>query len=138
MFEMLNKKFGPIFKELLNFLLKKLSLSSQIYVFGIRDPEKTYSGSRGLKGTGSRIPDPYPQHCSEGGFAFWMNSAGRDSVVPNINFAEEMALSSCGTELRPRSIHGRWSGHTVLASQARKAAFNWPWHLSNMPLLCGW
>jgi hypothetical protein len=24
----------------------------------IRDPEKTYSGSRGQKGTGSRIPDP--------------------------------------------------------------------------------
>jgi hypothetical protein len=28
----------------------------------IRDPEKTYSGSRGQKGTGSRIPDPDPQH----------------------------------------------------------------------------
>ncbi len=46
MFEMLNKKFGPIFKELLNVLLKKLSLSSQKYGFGIRDPGKTYSGSR--------------------------------------------------------------------------------------------
>ena len=111
---------------------------------GIRNPGSRIQkkpipdpGSSGLKGTRSRIPDPDPQHCSAGGFAFWMNSAGRDSVVPNINFAEEMALSSCGTELRPRSIHGRWSGHTVLASQARKAAFNWPWHLSNMPLLCG-
>jgi hypothetical protein len=30
----------------------------------IRDPEKTYSGSRGQKGTGSRIPDPDPQHWS--------------------------------------------------------------------------
>ncbi len=40
------KKFGPIFKELLNFLPKRLSLSSQKYGFGIRDPEKTYSGSR--------------------------------------------------------------------------------------------
>jgi hypothetical protein len=28
----------------------------------IRDPEKTYSGSRGKKGTGSQIPDPDPQH----------------------------------------------------------------------------
>jgi hypothetical protein len=28
----------------------------------IRDPEKTYSGFRGQKGIGSRIPDPDPQH----------------------------------------------------------------------------
>ncbi len=44
------KKFGPIFKELLKFLPKKLSLSSQEYGFGIRDP-----------GSGKnlfRIPDP--------------------------------------------------------------------------------
>jgi hypothetical protein len=47
------KKFGSIFKELYNFLPKKLSLSSQTDGFGIRDPgseirdpEKTYSGSR--------------------------------------------------------------------------------------------
>ncbi len=44
------KEFGPIFKELLKSLPKKLSLSSQKYGFGIRDP-----GSRGQKGTGSRI-----------------------------------------------------------------------------------
>ncbi len=32
----------------------------------IRDPEKTYSGSRiqGSKSTRSRIPDPDPQHCN--------------------------------------------------------------------------
>ncbi len=47
------KKFGPIFKELQNFLPKKMSLSSQKYGFGIRDPEKTYSGS-GVK----KAPDP--------------------------------------------------------------------------------
>jgi hypothetical protein len=49
-FEMLKKKFGSIFKELYNFLPKKLSLSSQKYGFGIRDP-----------GSGKnlfRIPDP--------------------------------------------------------------------------------
>ncbi len=44
------KEFGPNFKELWNFLPKKLSLSSQKYEFGIRDP-----GSSGQKGTGSRI-----------------------------------------------------------------------------------
>jgi hypothetical protein len=37
-FEMLKKKFGPVFKELLNFLPKYLSLSCKKYGFGIRDP----------------------------------------------------------------------------------------------------
>jgi hypothetical protein len=51
------KKFGPNFKELWNFLPKKLSLSSQKYEFGIRDP-----GSE-IRDPGSginlfRIPDP--------------------------------------------------------------------------------
>ncbi len=68
------KKFEPIFKELLKFLPKKFSICSQIYGFGIRDPrsgirdpEKTYSGSRiqdpdpGVKK--ERVPDPDPQHC---------------------------------------------------------------------------
>ncbi len=61
------KKFGPIFQESFNFLPKKLSPSPQKYGFGIRDPrsgirdrEKTYSGSRiqGSKRHRSRIPDP--------------------------------------------------------------------------------
>jgi hypothetical protein len=44
------QKFGPNFKELWNFLPKKLSLSSQKYGFGIRDPR---SGIRKKP-----IPDP--------------------------------------------------------------------------------
>ncbi len=55
------KKFGPIFKELLNFLPKRLSLSSQKYGFGIRDPEKTYSRIQGSKR--HWIPDL--QHCCQ-------------------------------------------------------------------------
>jgi hypothetical protein len=51
MFEMLNKKF----KELLNFLLKKLSLSSQKYGFGIMDPG---SEIRDSEKNLFRIPDP--------------------------------------------------------------------------------
>jgi hypothetical protein len=47
-FEMLKKKFGPIFKELLKFLPKNFSICSQIYGFGIRDPGKNLF----------RIPDP--------------------------------------------------------------------------------
>jgi hypothetical protein len=56
------KKFGPNFKELRNFLPKKLSQSFQKYEFGIRDPRSGIRnkpipdpGSRGQKGTGSRI-----------------------------------------------------------------------------------
>jgi hypothetical protein len=56
---MLKKKFGPIFQELLKFLPKKLSPSPQKYGFGIRDPSRKKPipdpGSRGQKGTGSRI-----------------------------------------------------------------------------------
>ena len=52
------KKFVPIFKELLNFLPKKLSLSSQKYGLGMRNPEKTYSGSRIQGSKRHRIPDP--------------------------------------------------------------------------------
>ncbi len=61
-FKMLKKKFGPIFNELLKFLPKKFSIFSQIYGFGIRDPRSGIRkkpipdpGSRGQKGTGSRI-----------------------------------------------------------------------------------
>ncbi len=55
------KKFGPIFKELLKFLPKKLSLSSQKYGFGLR---YLRSGKNLF-----RIPDPgvkkAPDHGSQ-------------------------------------------------------------------------
>jgi hypothetical protein len=74
---MLKKKIWANFQRLKNFLLKKLSLCSQKYGFGIRDPRSGIRkkpipdpGSRGQKGTGSRIrirntgkkhdPDPDP------------------------------------------------------------------------------
>jgi hypothetical protein len=83
-------------------------------------------------------PSKPSQECSAEGSASRMNSAGRDSSVPNISSAEEMALSSLGAVLRPRRTQGRCSGHSVLVSHGRSAAFSWPWHLSTMPLLCGW
>jgi hypothetical protein len=46
-----------------------LSLSSPKYGFGIRDP-----GSRGEKGTGSRIQDPDPQHWFEESPVAWSSS----------------------------------------------------------------
>ncbi len=68
-FKMPNKKFGPILsKELLKFLPKKLSLNSQKYGVGIRDPrsgirKKIYSGSQIQGSKRHRIPDPDPQDC---------------------------------------------------------------------------
>jgi hypothetical protein len=50
-FEQVKKKFTS-YKE---FFIQNMSLSSQKYGFGIRDPEKTYSESRSQKVTGSRI-----------------------------------------------------------------------------------
>ncbi len=55
-FEMLKKIIWANFQRIIElFYQKKLSISSEKYGFGIQDPEKTYSGSRGRKGTGSRI-----------------------------------------------------------------------------------
>jgi hypothetical protein len=56
------KKFGPNFKELWNFLPKKLSLSSQKYELGIRDPGSEIRDPGVKKAPipdpGSQIPDP--------------------------------------------------------------------------------
>ncbi len=51
--EMLKKKVWANFRRIKKKIFSKKS--SQKYGFGIRDPEKTYSGSRGQKSTGSRI-----------------------------------------------------------------------------------
>jgi hypothetical protein len=85
------KNFGPIFQELLKFLPKKLSPSRQKYGFGIRDPGSEIRdprsgirknpfpvpGSRGQKGTGSRILDPDPQHCF---FSHYVSLYCRDDI----------------------------------------------------------
>jgi hypothetical protein len=55
----------PVFKELQNFLPKKFVTKLSKYGFGIRDPEKTYSGFR-IRVQGSKkhqIPEPDPQQC---------------------------------------------------------------------------
>jgi hypothetical protein len=69
-FDMLKKKIWPNFPRIIEvFTPKNCHQALKNMDFGIRDPgseirdpEKTYSGSRGQKGTGSRIPDPDPQH----------------------------------------------------------------------------
>ncbi len=47
------EKIWANFQRIIELFAQKLFLSSQNYGFGIRDPEKTYSGSRGQK-----APDP--------------------------------------------------------------------------------
>ncbi len=62
-FDMLKKKIWPDFPRIIEVFTQKIvTKPSKIWVWApgseIRDPEKTYPGSRGQKGTGSRIPDP--------------------------------------------------------------------------------
>ncbi len=57
-FEMVKNKMWANYQRIIELFTQKLSLSSQKYGFGIRDPEKKPipdPGSRGQKGTGSRI-----------------------------------------------------------------------------------
>jgi hypothetical protein len=67
-FEMLKKIIWANFQRIIELFTQKIvSKLSKIWVWDpgseIRDPEKTYSGSR-IKGSKRhRIPDPDPQHC---------------------------------------------------------------------------
>ncbi len=55
---MLKKKIWPNFHRIIELFTQKIVTKlSKIWVFGIQNP-----GSRGQKGTGSRIPDSDPQH----------------------------------------------------------------------------
>jgi hypothetical protein len=71
----LKKKIWANFQRIIELFTKKIVKKLLKYGLGIldprsgiRDPEKTYSGSRiqGSKSTRSRIPDPDPQHCQAG------------------------------------------------------------------------
>ncbi len=62
-FEMLKKNVGHFSKNYRTFYSKIVTELSKIYRFGIRDPVKTYSGSRIQGSKRHRIPDPDPQHC---------------------------------------------------------------------------
>jgi hypothetical protein len=65
---MLKKKNLANFKKILELFVQKIVTKlSRIWVRDpgseIRDPEKTYSGSRIQGSKRHRIPDPDPQHC---------------------------------------------------------------------------
>ncbi len=60
---MLKKKIWANCQRIIELFTQKLSTSSLKYVFGIRDPEKAYSGSRIQGSKKHRIPDP--EHCTK-------------------------------------------------------------------------
>jgi hypothetical protein len=65
---MLKKKIWPNFPRIIEVFTQKIvTKPSKIWVWDprseIRDPEKTYSGSRIQGSKRHRIPDPDPQHC---------------------------------------------------------------------------
>jgi hypothetical protein len=70
-FEVLKKKIWANFQKIIELFTQNIvNRLSKIWVWDpgseIRDPEKKPipdPGSRGQKGTGSRIPDPDPHHC---------------------------------------------------------------------------
>jgi hypothetical protein len=78
------KKFGPIFKEMLKLLPKKCSICSQIYGYGIREKPIPDPGSRGQKGTGSRIRI--------------RNTALRCALLEYVHEAEELSVNVTETE----------------------------------------
>ncbi len=57
-FEGLKKKIWANFQRIIELFTKKLSKSSSKYGLGIRDPEKTHSGSRIQGSKRHQIPDP--------------------------------------------------------------------------------
>jgi hypothetical protein len=64
----LKKKIWANFKRIIELFTQKIvNKLSKIWVWDpgseIRDPEKTYSGSRIQGSKRPRIPDPDPQHC---------------------------------------------------------------------------
>ncbi len=55
---MIKKKIWANFQRIVKVFTQKILICSQIYGSGIRDPEKTYSGSRIQGSKRHRIPDP--------------------------------------------------------------------------------
>jgi hypothetical protein len=101
-------------KELLKFLNKKFSLSTQKYGFGIRDPEKPIPdpGSRGQKGTGS------------GSATLLLRDVHKNSLIEE--FSSIIGLKYCVRYIGNYLFFGerarRWSSLQII-SQIRKFVY---------------
>jgi hypothetical protein len=72
------KKFGPNFTELLKFLPKKLSLSSQKYGFGIRDTRS------GIRKKPIPVPDPGVKKAPDPGSRIWIRNTAFHYFTVNV------------------------------------------------------
>ncbi len=61
-FEVLTKKIWANFQRIIELFTQKIVTKLSKYGFGIRDPEKTYSGSRIQGSKRHRVPDPDQQN----------------------------------------------------------------------------
>jgi hypothetical protein len=71
-----------------------MSLSSQKYEFGIRDPEKTFSGSQIPDPGVKKAPDPGSQHCK------MLNKINYTGIINTIHYPYQSDVSKhnrCGT-----------------------------------------
>jgi hypothetical protein len=95
-FEVLKKKIWANFQRIIELFTKKI-VKKLLKIWSwdpgseIRDPEKTYSGSRiqGSKSTRSRIPDPDPQHCRQPcslECRYWLHPPVRDLWIRLTDF----------------------------------------------------
>ncbi len=80
-FEMFKKKIWANFQRIIELFAQKIVTKlSKIWVWDpgseIRDPEKTYSGSRIQGSKRHRIPDPDPQHCRLQSPVVWCRTRG--------------------------------------------------------------
>ncbi len=101
------EKIWANFLRIMELLPKKLSLSSQKYGFWIRepgseirDPEKTYSGSRIQGSKRHRIPDP--QHCNNGLHTFWVQTSRPFCLTPWWSVTGSRVLGSSAPLFRIR------------------------------------
>ncbi len=107
---MLNKKICASFQRIIELLPKILSLNSQKYGFGIRDPGSKKKPipdhiSRIQGSKRHRIPDPDPQH--------WFLSNFCDEIGEVINFFVKVLLVGINLLSVGFQRHSFISGHTV-------------------------
>ncbi len=113
------KIFEPTDKELKYFLPQKLSLSFQKYGLGIRDPEKTYTKSRGSKR--HRTPDPQHRKLLREKIYSW--------PCPSAPRSAPWGRPSCPSSCRPPPW---WCAGSPPPSASTR------WRLSRPPLPCTW
>jgi hypothetical protein len=95
----LKTKIWANFQRIIELFTKKIVKKLLKNGFGIRDLEKTYSGSRIQGSKRHRIPDPDPQHCRIQCFIDLKKKCGSRQT----NITESVANSTCVADPEPVS-----------------------------------